>query len=235
MKYRIIHPVKSLFIVLALVSLITAAFFFQKYSSEIINWIDHLGWLAPIFFLIIYCLATIMFLPTMVITLAGGALFGPFFGTLLNLFGATSGAAFSFLITRHLIYNWFSQRKGERLSKLISAVEQKGWTIIALLRLVPIIPFNIVNYGLGMTAIKFRSYLITTFIFLIPAEIVYTYFGYAGMEFLLKQGTFYKNTEILIASLALLLLCVIKFLHLNNFRFKYSKKKTIDSAKDARL
>lgn len=164
----------------------------------------------------------------MVITLAGGALFGPFFGTLLNLLGATSGAAFSFLITRHLIYNWFSQRKGEKLSKLISAVEQKGWVIVALLRLVPIIPFNIVNYGLGITAIKFRSYLIITFIFLIPAEIVYTYFGYAGMEFLLKQGAFYKNTEILIASLVLLLLCVIKFLHLNNFRCKHSEKKTTD-------
>ncbi len=228
MKYRIIHPVKTIFILLALVSLITTAFFFQKYSSEIIDWINHLGWLAPILFLIIYCIATIIFLPTMVITLAGGALFGPFLGTVLNLLGATSGAAFSFLITRHVIYDWFSHRKGEKLSKLISAVEQKGWMIVALLRLVPIIPFNIVNYGLGMTAIKFRTYLITTFIFLIPAEIVYTYFGYAGMEVLLKQGIFYKNSEILIAVLALLLLCIIKLLHLNNFRSKHSEKKIID-------
>ncbi|MCW8386546.1 TVP38/TMEM64 family protein [Fluoribacter dumoffii] len=192
------------------------------------SWVHHLGWFAPLLFLIIYCFATIMFLPTMVITLAGGALFGPFFGTLLNLIGATSGAAFSFLITRHLVYNWFSQRKGKRLKKLISAVEQKGWLIVAVLRLFPIIPFNIVNYGLGLTGIGFRSYLITTFIFLVPAEIIYTYFGYAGMEALLQQGAFYKNKEILIAGLAILVLCFIKILHLNNFRFRYSKKKIID-------
>ncbi|CAM2743034.1 putative integral inner membrane protein [Legionella steigerwaltii] len=228
MNYRIIHPVRVIFIVLALVFLITTAFFFQNYSSEIINWVNHLGWFAPLLFLIIYCFATVMFLPTMVITLAGGALFGPFFGTLLNLLGATSGAAVSFLITRHLVYDWFSQRKGKRLRKLISAVEQRGWMIVALLRLFPIVPFNIVNYGLGITAIKFRSYLMTTFIFLIPAEIVYTYFGYAGMEALLKQGAFYKNKEILIAGLVVVLLCIIKLLHLNNFRFKYSKKQIID-------
>ncbi|WP_392538940.1 TVP38/TMEM64 family protein [Legionella sp. 227] len=228
MNFRIIHPAKTIFIVLALVFLITTAFFFQKYSSEIINWVDHLGWLAPLLFLIIYCFATIMFLPTMVITLAGGALFGPFFGTLLNLLGATSGAAFSFLITRHLVYDWFSQRKGKRLKKLVSAVDQRGWMIVAILRLFPIVPFNLVNYGLGITAIKFRPYLITTFLFLIPAEIVYTYFGYAGMEALLKQGAFYKNKGILIASLIIVLLCIIKVMHFNYFRRKYSEQKITD-------
>jgi len=228
MNYRIIHPIKAIIIVLTLVFLITTAFFFQKYSSEIINWVDHLGWFAPLLFLIIYCFATIMFLPTMVLTLAGGALFGPFLGTLVNLLSATSGAAFSFLITRHLGYDWFSQRKGKRLRKLIAAVEQRGWMSVAFLRLVPIVPYNLVNYGLGLTAIKFRSYLITTFIFLIPAEIVYTYFGYAGMEALLKQGAFYKNRGVLIAGLVILLLCIIKIAHLNGFRFKRSEKKIIE-------
>ncbi|WP_255464219.1 TVP38/TMEM64 family protein [Legionella sp. PC997] len=210
-----------------MISLFSTAFIFHNYSSVLINWIEHLGWIAPILFLIIYCVATIMFLPTMVITLAGGALFGPLFGTLLNLLGATSGAAFSFLITRHLIYNWFLQRKGEKLSKLISAVEQKGWVIVAFLRLVPIIPFNIVNYGLGITTIKFRPYLFTTFIFLIPAEIVYTYLGYAGMG-VLKQEVFYKHPVVLIAGLVLLLICIIKLLHFDHFRFQNAEKKIID-------
>lgn len=220
MKYPIIYFLKTCLLVLALVFFIIMVAFFQKHLSEIINWIDHLGWFAPLFFLMVYCFATIMFLPTIVITLAGGALFGPFFGTLLNLLGATSGAALSFLITRHLIPNWFFRKKGERLSNLICAVEQKGWGIVAFLRLVPIIPFNLVNYGLGITKIKFRSYLITTFIFLIPAEIVYTYFGYAGMEVLLKEGTFLKNSEMLLVGLVLLCLCVIKCLHLREFRVR---------------
>ena len=210
MKYQI-KPVKLFLIVFALVTLIATAYSFQKHSTEIINWVNQLGWFAPILFLVIYCLASIMFLPTMVITLAGGAIFGPFFGTILNLLGATWGAACSFLITRHLISDWFSRNQSVKTHKLIKEVDQKGWIFVALLRLFPIIPFNLVNYGLGVTGIKFRTYLITTFIFLIPAEIIYTYFGYAGMDVLLKQGSFYRNSEVILLGLAVALLCVLKF------------------------
>lgn len=183
---------------------------FQEHSLELIAWVKELGLLAPVLFVIIYCLASVFFLPTMVLTLAGGAIFGPTLGTLINLIGATSGAACSFLITRHLIYDWFAKKRGERLNKLIAGVDQKGWIFVAFLRLFPIVPFNIVNYGLGITGIKFRLYLITTFIFLIPAEIIYTYFGYAGMDALSKPGPFYKNGGILLSGLAILFLCTIK-------------------------
>lgn len=81
---------------------------------------------------------------------------------------------------------------------------------VALLRLFPIVPFNIVNYGLGITDIKFRLYLVTTFVFLIPAEIVYTYFGYAGMGALLNGEHFYRNGGIILSGLAILLLMLIK-------------------------
>lgn len=229
MKYPI-HPTKIFFIILALVTLITSAYIFQKYSTEIIHWVDQLGWMAPLLFLIIYCLATIMFLPTLVITMAGGAIFGPLFGALLNLFGATWGAACSFLITRHLISDWFSRKKGVKLSKLIDEVDQRGWMFIALLRLFPIIPFNIVNYGLGVTGIKFRTYLITTFIFLIPPEIIYTYFGYAGMDALLKQGTFYRNGGIIISGLAIITLCAFKLgLLMNVTKLRSRHVKTLRS------
>ena len=139
---------------------------------QIIDWIDDLGWLAPLFFIIVYALASILFLPTMVITLAGGAIFGPIIGVILNLVGATLGAALSFLITRYLVYDWFSKKRELRLNKLIRGVEKKGWIFIAFLRLIPVIPFNLVNYGLGLTSIPFRIYLITTAVFLIPVEII---------------------------------------------------------------
>lgn len=225
MKYQILST-KLFFIVLAVATLVATAFFFQKHAKEVMHWVEQLGWLAPILFLVIYCLASIMFFPTMVITFAGGAIFGPFLGTLLNLLGATWGAAFSFLITRHLIFDWFSRKKGAKVSKLITEVDQKGWGFVALLRLFPIIPFNLVNYGLGVTGIKFRTYLITTFIFLIPPEIVYTYFGYAGMDILLTQGSFYRNSGMIISGVAVVILCLFKFglLNLNQFSFKRKKK-----------
>jgi uncharacterized membrane protein YdjX (TVP38/TMEM64 family) len=144
----------------------------------------------------------------MVLTLAGGAIFGPIMGTVFNLIGATCGAAFSFLITRHLVYDWFSKKRGPRLKKLIAGVEQKGWMFVAFLRLFPIIPFNLVNYGMGLTAIPFKLYLITTAFFLIPAEIIYTYFGYAGRHVLTQPGQFYRSGGIVLLGLALLFLVI---------------------------
>ncbi|MCL9685432.1 TVP38/TMEM64 family protein [Legionella maioricensis] len=210
MTDRFNRHIKAICFIFAIFAFISCALAFQKHSPEIIDWINDLGWLAPVLFLVLYCLASLMFLPTMVLTLAGGAIFGPVTGTILNLMGATFGAAFSFLITRHLIYDWFSKKRGERLNKLIAGVDQKGWMFVAFLRLFPIIPFNLVNYGLGVTGIKFRLYIITTFIFLIPAEIVYTYFGYAGMDALSRPDHFYRNGGIILSGLGVLFLCVIK-------------------------
>jgi uncharacterized membrane protein YdjX (TVP38/TMEM64 family) len=184
----------------------------QKHSLQIIEWIDGLGWFAPVLFVITYTLATIFFLPTMVLTLAGGAIFGPVMGTVINLIGATCGAAFSFLITRHLVYDWFSRKRGPRLKKLIAGAEQKGWMFVAFVRLFPIIPFNLVNYGMGLTAIPFRLYLATTAFFLIPAEIIYTYFGYAGRHALSQPGQFYKSGGIVLLGLALLFLLISTFI-----------------------
>ncbi len=215
MTYTRNHYIKTICFIFALAIFIIGTLAFHKHYLEIIDWINGLGWLAPILFLILYSLASLMFLPTMILTLAGGAIFGPVIGTVLNLIGATFGAAFSFLITRHLVYDWFSRKRGARLNKLITGVEQKGWVFVALLRLFPIVPFNIVNYGLGVTGIRFRLYIITTFIFLIPAEIIYTYFGYAGINALSNPEHFYRNGGIVLSGLAILFLCFIKFFKKN--------------------
>jgi uncharacterized membrane protein YdjX (TVP38/TMEM64 family) len=215
---------------LALIAFLICALLFHKHSLEIINWVNKLGRLAPLLFVVIYCLATILFLPTMVLTLAGGAFFGPVIGTLLNLTGATCGAALSFLISRYLIFDWCMQKRGEKLNKLITEVERKGWVFIAFLRLFPIVPFNLVNYGLGITGVKFRLYLLVTTIFLIPTEIIYTYFGYAGMDALSQPGHFYRNGGILLTGLAIIFLCVIKLIKRNSvLKSAYRENKELDT------
>jgi uncharacterized membrane protein YdjX (TVP38/TMEM64 family) len=148
----------------------------------------------------------------MVLTLAGGAIFGPIIGVILNLIGATCGAAFSFLITRHLMYDWFSKKRKEHLDKLITEVDKKGWIVVAFLRLFPIVPFNLVNYGLGLTGISFRLYLITTAVFLIPAEIIYTYFGYASGHVLTQPEEFYKSGGLILLILAFFFIVIINLI-----------------------
>ncbi len=188
---------------------IIATFLFKTYTKEIIFWINSLSYFAPIIFIIIYCLATVLFLPTMVLTLAGGALFGPLLGTLFNLIGATCGALCSFLITRYLFNFGGKKIKGIRLKKLIAQVNKQGWPFVALLRLVPILPFNLINYGLGLTNISFKLYALTTLVFLIPAEIIYTYCGYISQEVLSQSNEWYKSTNLIYLSLIILLVILM--------------------------
>lgn len=204
--------IKTTASVLILLILARFAWEVSQHVPEFLQWIDQLGWIAPVFFILTYCFATILLFPTMVLTLAGGAIFGPIFGTILNLIGATAGAAIAFLITRYFLYDWFKEKKGKKLNQLIAGVDQRGWLFVALLRLFPIIPFNLVNYGMGITEIKFRLYLLITFIFLIPAEIIYTYFGYAGMGALSHSPPFYKKFWLLSGGAALIILLIYRHL-----------------------
>ncbi|CDZ76906.1 TVP38/TMEM64 family inner membrane protein YdjZ [Legionella massiliensis] len=201
---------KTLWVALTIIAFIACAAVFQENAPLILNSIKGLGWLAPFLFLLLYSLATILLLPTMVLTFAGGALFGPLLGTLFNLTGATLGAVCAFAISRHLAIDWLTAQDKPKLNKLIAGVERGGWQFAALLRLIPIVPFNLVNYGLGMTRIKFSHYLFTTFVFLAPAEIIYTYCGYASMDVLTNPTPFYKNASLLILLCLIVLALILK-------------------------
>lgn len=182
---------KIVYITLVAITIALCAFLFQHHAPAIIIWTNTLGKLAPVFFLLLYCLATVLFLPTMILTLAGGALFGPVNGTLINLLGASLGAACAFCISRHYMFDKVASTKNLYIKNIIHGVEGKGWQFVALLRLIPLLPFNLVNYGLGITKIKFSHYFFTTVIFLIPAEIFFTYCGYAGMDMLSHPHDFF--------------------------------------------
>jgi uncharacterized membrane protein YdjX (TVP38/TMEM64 family) len=163
---------------------IGAAFYWRdRLSTEgLTAWVSQLGVLAPLVFIVCYAVATVFFLPGLLFTLAGGALFGPVYGTLYNLTGATLGATLAFLTARYLAQDWAAQRAGSRLRALVEGVEREGWRFVAFVRLVPLFPFNLLNYALGLTRIRLSHYVITSFIFMAPGGAAYTYLGYAGRE-----------------------------------------------------
>lgn len=146
------------------------------------GWIDNAGVAGPLLFMLIYAVGTVFFLPGSVLTLAGGALFGPYWGTFYNLTAATIGAIISFVIARHLASDWVEAKTGGRLKQLKEGVEGEGWHFVAFVRLVPLFPFNLLNYALGLTRIKFSHYAIATYICMLPGAIAYTYLGYVGRE-----------------------------------------------------
>ena len=171
-------------ILLVLLTGIVAAFLLRERLSveALTELVGQLGWLAPLAFIAGYAIATVFFLPGVLFTLAGGVLFGPLYGTLYNLTGATLGATLAFLLARFLAYDWVAQRTGKRLRQLVEGVEEEGWRFVAFVRLVPLFPFNLLNYALGLTRIPLMQYVLTSFIFMAPGGAAYTYLGYAGRE-----------------------------------------------------
>jgi len=154
----------------------------QLSVDAVIAWVGQLGWLAPLVFIACYAVSAVFFMPGLLFTLAGGALFGPLYGTLYNLTGATIGATLAFLTARYIAHEWVAQRAGNRLRQLVRGVEEEGWRFVAFTRLVPLFPFNLLNYALGLTNIRLSHYIITSFIFMAPSGAAYTYLGYAGRE-----------------------------------------------------
>ncbi|MCR4319473.1 MAG: VTT domain-containing protein [Candidatus Brocadiaceae bacterium] len=119
-------------------------------------------------------------MPGSVLTIAGGVLFGPIWGTFYNLTGATIGATVAFLIARYLASDLVLRKMGGRLKQLVEGVEAEGWRFVAFVRLVPLFPFNLLNYALGLTRIRLFHCVVTSFVCMLPGAIAYTYLGYAG-------------------------------------------------------
>lgn len=160
-----------------------AVFYRDRFEITMLQqWLDQAGNAAPLVFIAVYALGAVLFLPGSVLTLAGGALFGPVLGTFYNLTGATIGAGLAFLAARYLASDWAERRTGGRIRQLKEGVEHEGWRFVAFTRLVPLFPFNLLNYALGLTKIRFVHYLLATYVCMLPGAFAYTYLGYAGRE-----------------------------------------------------
>ncbi len=174
---------RALLGLLLLAAIGLALFYRDQLDAAVLEeWVRSAGLAGPLLFMLVYAVAAVLFLPGSVLTLAGGALFGPVWGTLWNLTGATIGAALAFLGARYLGADWVEKRAGPRLKRLSDGVAAEGWRFVAFVRLVPLFPFNLLNYALGLTRIPFLAYLLATWVFMLPGAIAYTYLGFAGRE-----------------------------------------------------
>ena len=176
-------------------------------ANALESWVKNAGSAGPIVFMLFYVMGTVFFLPGAVLTLAGGALFGPVFGTFYNLTGATIGAMISFITARYLAHDWVEKKTGGRMKQLKQGVEGEGWKFVAFVRLVPLFPFNVLNYALGLTKIKFSHYSIATYVFMLPGAFAYTYLGYVGREAVAGGDGLIQKVM-----LALALLAIVGFL-----------------------
>ncbi len=141
------------------------------------QWIDGFGTAGPIIYILIFSVAPSLFLPGLPITVAGGLVFGPVWGTAYASIGSTLGAGAAFLVARYFARSAISEMLGERWKKIDEGVTQKGWIYVAITRLIPIFPFNLLNYAFGLTKIPFITYLITSWVFMLPGTMAYVVFS----------------------------------------------------------
>ncbi len=142
------------------------------------SWIASYGALAPIIYMLVYAVAPALFLPGLPITIAGGILFGPLWGVIYTIIGATTGACVAFLVSRYLAREWIEgQLKSPRWKRLDRGVEKHGWKVVAFTRLIPLFPFNLLNYAFGLTKIGFRQYAVLTFLCMLPGCIAFIVFS----------------------------------------------------------
>ena len=150
----------------------------QELLRNALQWIDNLGAIAPIAFILIYIVATVAFLPGSILTLGAGVVFGIVRGSIYVFVGATIGATLAFLVGRYLARGWISKKiaGNQKFSAIDRAVGNEGLKIVLLTRLSPIFPFNLLNYGLGITGVSLKDYILAS-VGMIPGTIMYVYIG----------------------------------------------------------
>ena len=135
--------------------------------------IHNLGVWGPVAHVALFALGSVLFVPGGLVGLVGGVLFGPVWGTILNLAGATVGATAAFLVARYMAEDWVRRKAGRRLDQLFKGVQAEGWRIVAFVRRVPILPFNLLNYALGVTRIRLVDYVLASFLCMLPGTLAY--------------------------------------------------------------
>jgi len=135
---------------------------------------------APVVYVLIDAFAPFLLVGAIPLTIVGGALFGTAEGAALSLVGAMVGAAAAFLLGRTLGHDVLSRHAHGKVLAVKAGIEKEGWRFVAFLRLVPLLPFGVVNVALGTTDIGFAAFIVTSLITMTPGAIIYAYVGAAG-------------------------------------------------------
>ena len=153
-------------------------------QTLLISQLERLGHSAVGLFILVYTIATLLGVPGTILTIAGGAVFGLFWGTLWSVVGATLGAIGAFWLARYLLRDWAKGRfrRHQALVSFHQAVLHKPLAFVLAVRFAPISPFNVVNFLFGLTPIDLRHYATGTFFGIIPGTLAYTWLGVTGEE-----------------------------------------------------
>jgi len=175
---------RALILLLSLTALLVAVWMLpaREWLIQSTDWAQAHPRIAWAGFILAYILAALFMVPGSILTLAAGVLFGVGLGVALVSLAATLGACCAFLVGRFLARDWVESRLEAmpRFRALDRAVARRGWLIVLLARLSVVIPYNLLNYALGLTNVRFGAYLFGTLVGMLPAIFLYVYLGSAA-------------------------------------------------------
>ena len=204
----------------------------QMWLLSTLEWINGLGTVGAIAFVVIYVVAAVAFLPGSILTLGAGVIFDVVLGSIYVFIGATIGATLAFLVGRYIARSWVANKiAGNAKFKAIDeAVGKEGLKIVLLTRLSPIFPFNLLNYAYGVTGVSLKDYVIGS-LGMIPGTIMYVYIGsLAGNLATLGAGTAEANP---IAQWTIRIIGFIATVAVTVYVTKVAKKALDDSVLDS--
>ena len=170
----------AIFLFMLLILIVTAYFLpLLEWLNSLFTWIQNHPEVSWMVFAGIYIGATVLLLPGSLLTLGAGFLFGLGYGFAVVSFSSVAGAACAFLVGRFFAREWVAQKLLEmpRFAALDKAVAERGAMIVFLTRLSPLFPFNLLNYGLSLTAVPFWTFVGLSWIGMMPATLLYVYLG----------------------------------------------------------
>jgi uncharacterized membrane protein YdjX (TVP38/TMEM64 family) len=163
----------------------------------------------PLVYIGIYILGTVMLLPGTLLSFVGSLLFGLFEATLYTWIGATIGATLAYLLAKLLGRDFVDQLLAGRLQALDERLGRHGFMGLLILRLVPLFPFNGINFGSGLTSIRLRDYVLATAIGILPGTFVYQYLFAQLGESVLQEGGIKPYDPHLLAAIGLFLVFIV--------------------------
>jgi uncharacterized membrane protein YdjX (TVP38/TMEM64 family) len=150
--------------------------------ARFLDWVQGIGFWGAVLFAVAYVPAAVLFVPGSLLTLGAGFVFGVVKGTLVVSAGSTAGAAAAFLVARTVAHDWVARRLAgwPKLAAIGRAVAKEDFKLVLLTRLSPVLPFNVLNYAFGLTGVRFRNYVLASWIGMLPGTVMYVYLGSAA-------------------------------------------------------
>ncbi len=194
--------------VVALLIYLARVYKLEESLANVKTWVEAQGVIAPLIYVGLYTIATVLAVPATALTLMAAPIFGVFFGVVYVFVGANIGASLCFLISKYFARSMIKGilDKNEKFKKLEDLTEKNGYIIVAITRLVPIFPFNLLNYGFGLTNIPFKVYFLWTALCILPGTILYVA-GVGALTYAIEHG----EVPWTLVAIALSILAIIAF------------------------